>query len=68
MLVIDYRKFFAICADSGLTLKQIKNKSGISYGTLKAIEKGEKIRLSTLSKLATVLNVKSIDLLKEDTK
>ena len=64
-MIIDARKFFAICADKGLTLKQVKQKSGISYGTLKAIQKGEKIRMATLGKLATMLNIKAIELLPE---
>ncbi len=64
-MVIDARKFFAICADNGLTLKQVKQKSGVSYGTLKAIQRGEKIRMETLGRLATMLNIKSIELLPE---
>ena len=64
-MVIDARKFFAICADNGLTLKQVKQKSGVSYGTLKAIQRGEKIRMETLGRLATMLNINSIELLPE---
>jgi len=64
-MVIDARKFFAICADNGLTLKQVKQKSGVSYGTLKAIQRGERIRMETLGRLATMLNIKSIELLPE---
>lgn len=64
-MVIDARKFFAICADSGLSLKQVKQKSGVSYGTLKAIQRGEKIRMETLGRLATMLNIKAIELLPE---
>lgn len=62
---IDARKFFALCADNGLTLKTVRQKTGISYTTLQAIRKGEKIRMETLTKLSTMLNVKAIELLPE---
>ena len=68
MFFIDERKFFAICADKGLSLKQVKQMAGVSYTTLRAIGNGEGIRMLTLGKLAKALNVKSIELLKEDTK
>lgn len=62
---IDARKMFSICADSGISMKMLKEKSGLSYGTINAIRRGQKVKAETLGKLASALNVKSIELLPE---
>ena len=62
---IDARKMFAICADNGISMKMLKEMSGLSYGTINAIRNGQKVKAETLGKLANALNVKSIELLPE---
>lgn len=62
---IDARKMFSICADNGISMKMLKEISGLSYGTINAIRNGQKVKAETLGKLASALNVKSIELLPE---
>lgn len=62
---IDARKMFSICADNGISMKMLKEMSGLSYGTINAIRNGQKVKAETLGKLASALNVKSIELLPE---
>lgn len=60
---IDVRKMFSMCADAGISMKMLKEKTGLSYGTINAIRQGKKVKAETLGKLASALNVKSIELL-----
>ena len=62
---IDARKMFSICADNGISIKTLKEKTGLSYNTISAIRRGQKVKAETLGKLANALNVKSIELLPE---
>ncbi len=62
---IDARKLFSLCADNGISIKTLKEKTGLSYNTISAIRRGQKVKAETLGKLANALNVKSIELLPE---
>jgi len=63
---IDAVKLFAICADNGISMKALKEKTGLSYNTICAIRQGQKVKAETLGKIAKALGVKSIELIAKD--
>jgi DNA-binding Xre family transcriptional regulator len=65
---IDEIKLFATLADKGISIKELHEKTGLSYGTICAIRRGSNIKTTTLGVVARFLNVKSIDLIKTEEK
>lgn len=64
--VIDERKLYLACASECMSVVEVGRKTGCSAVTLNRIHKGKPIQARTLGKLAKALNVKPIDLLKEE--
>lgn len=60
---INATKFFGLCADRGLMLKDICRAAGVGYPTLQKIRKGTPVRLDTVGRLAAALDVRSADLI-----
>ena len=65
MLTINAQKFFGICADRGLMLKDVCKIAGVGYPTLQKIRKGTPIRLDTVGKLAAALGLKAEEIIKK---
>lgn len=65
---IDEIKLFATLADKGISIKELHEKTGLSYGTICAIRRGSNIKTTTLGAIANVLGVKSIELIKTEEK
>ena len=63
---IDGVKFFTICADKGVSMKELHEKTGLSYNTISAIRKGQNVKTTTLGVIAKALGVKSIELVVKD--
>lgn len=68
-ILIDGVKLFALCADRGITKKQLKEGTGLSFNTIaKITEERCCVKTTTLGVVARFLNVKSIDLIKTEEK
>ena len=65
MLTINAQKFFGLCADKGLMLKDICKAAGVGYPTLQKIRKGTPIRLDTVGRLAAALGLKAEEIIKK---
>ena len=65
MLTINAQKFFGICADRGLMLKDVCKIAGVGYPTLQKIRKGTPIRLDTVGRLAGALGLKAEEIIKK---
>jgi DNA-binding Xre family transcriptional regulator len=65
---IDEIKLFATLADKGISIKDLHEKTGLSYNTICAIRRGSNIKTTTLGAIANVLGVKSIELIKTEEK
>ena len=65
MLTINAQKFFGICADRGLMLKDVCKIAGVGYPTLQKIRNGTPIRLDTVGRLAAALGLKSEEIIKK---
>lgn len=50
----------------GISKYRIAKETGMQYQSIDAVEKGGDLRVSTLLKIAKVLNVKVKDLIKEE--
>lgn len=48
-----------------ITIKELSKKTGLAYGNLWNVEHGSDVKLSTLYKIASVLDCKVADLLEE---
>lgn len=65
-LVIDRRKFLVACANKCIGGVEATKKAGVSTCVLHGIKQGKCVHTETIGKLAKVLDVKPIDLLKEE--
>lgn len=63
---IDERKLYLACANECMSVQESFKKAGCSSVTMQRVHKGKPIQPKTLGKLARALNVKPIDLLKEE--
>jgi transcriptional regulator with XRE-family HTH domain len=63
-MVVDLEKLRELRVNQGLTQRQLARKAGISNTTLAKIERGGGAMPPTLKKLADVLGVKPVDLLR----
>jgi transcriptional regulator with XRE-family HTH domain len=61
---VDLEKLRELRVNQGLTQRQLARKAGISNTTLAKIERGGGAMPPTLKKLADVLGVKPVDLLR----
>ena len=61
---VDLEKLRELRVNQGLTQRQLARKAGISNTTLATIESGGDAMPPTLKKLADVLGVKPLDLLR----
>ena len=66
MFVIDRRKLELLCAEKCVGCIEVTKLAGLSSCVLHNIKKGSSVNPKTLGKLAKALNVKPIDLLKEE--
>ena len=65
-LKINWIKLASMFADKGMSIKTVRQQTGISYKTLQSIRKGCFVRIETVGKLARLLDVKSIELIESD--
>lgn len=52
MVQIDINKLIYERANQGLSLKDLSKKSGVVVATIQRMEKGQKIKLDTIGKIA----------------
>lgn len=65
-LIIDNRAFLIACANKCMGCVEATKQAGVSNCVLHRIKHGKCVHAETVGKLAKVLDVKPIDLLKED--
>ena len=64
MIKVDVEKLWKLRVNRGLTQRQLARKARISNSTLSKIEHGRGAMPSTLKKLADVLGVEPVDLVR----
>ena len=63
---INYKKFFLLCADAGLSTVEAIRQAKCSTCVLANMKNGKDLRSKTVSKIAAALKVKPEDLITED--
>ncbi len=63
---INYKKFFLLCADAGLSTVDVIRKANCSTCVLANMKNGKDLRSKTVSKIAAALNVKPAELITEE--
>ena len=50
-MAVSYRKLFKLMIDHDMKRKDLKEKTGLSYGTIAKLEKGENVQVEVLEKI-----------------
>ena len=50
-MAISYKKMFKLMIDHDMKRKDLKEKTGLSYGTIAKLEKGENVQTEVLEKI-----------------
>ena len=50
-MAVSYKKMFKLMIDHNMKRKDLKEKTGISYGTIAKLEKGENVQMEVLDKI-----------------
>lgn len=63
---IDYRKFFIACSNAQTSMRELLNKSSVSFTTLSKIKHNKPLQPRTIGKLAAALGVPAESLLADE--
>lgn len=61
-MAISYKKLFKMMIDLGIKKKELKEMTGLSYGTIAKLEKGSNVEVSVLEKICVQLNCQLSDI------
>ena len=50
-MAVSYKKMFKLMIDHDMQRKDLKEKTGLSYGTIAKLEKGENVQMEVLEKI-----------------
>lgn len=50
-MAVSYKKLFKLMIDHDMKRKDLKEKTGLSYGTIAKLEKGENVQMEVLEKI-----------------
>lgn len=50
-MAVSYKKMFKLMIDHDMKRKDLKEKTGLSYGTIAKLEKGENVQMEVLEKI-----------------
>lgn len=60
-MAVSYKKLFKLMIDRDIKKKQLKEMTGLSYGTIAKIEKGENVQMDVLDKICVQLKCQLSD-------
>lgn len=49
-MAVSYKKLFKLMIDQDMKRKDLKEKTGLSYGTIAKLEKGENVQMEVLER------------------
>lgn len=61
-MAVSYKKLFKLMIDRDIKKKQLKEMTGLSYGTIAKIEKGENVQMDVLDKICVKLKCQLSDI------
>lgn len=61
-MAVSYKKMFKLMIDHDMKRKDLKEKTGLSYGTIAKLEKGENVQVEVLEKICKEFNCQLSDI------
>ena len=61
-MAISYKKLFKLMIDNDMKRKDLKEKTGLSYGTISKLEKGANVQTEVLEKICREFNCQLSDI------
>ena len=61
-MAVSYKKLFKLMIDRNLKKKDLKDMTGLSYGTIAKLEKGNNVEISVLDKICVKLKCQLNDI------
>lgn len=61
-MAVSYKKLFKLLIDKDMKRKDLKEKTGVSYGTLAKMERGENVQMDVLEKICLELKCQLSDI------
>ncbi|WP_031549948.1 helix-turn-helix domain-containing protein [Oribacterium sp. FC2011] len=61
-MAVSYKKMFKLMIDHDMKRKDLKEKTGLSYGTIAKLEKGENVQMDVLEKICKEFNCQLSDI------
>ncbi|MBQ9589443.1 MAG: helix-turn-helix domain-containing protein [Butyrivibrio sp.] len=61
-MAVSYKRLFKLLIDKDMKRKDLKEKTGVSYGTLAKMERGENVQMDVLEKICLELKCQLSDI------
>ena len=61
-MAVSYKKLFKLMIDRDIKKKELKEMTGLSYGTIAKLEKGNNVEISVLDKICVKLKCQLSDI------
>ncbi len=61
-MAVSYKKLFKLMIDRDIKKKDLKDMTGLSYGTIAKLEKGNNVEISVLDKICVKLKCQLSDI------
>ena len=61
-MAVSYKKLFKLMIDKDIKKKDLKEMTGLSYGTIAKLEKGNNVEISVLDKICVKLRCQLSDI------
>ena len=61
-MAVSYKKMFKLMIDHDMKRKDLKERTGLSYGTIAKLEKGENVQMEVLEKICKEFNCQLSDI------
>lgn len=61
-MAVSYKRLFKLMIDRDIKKKDLKDLTGLSYGTIAKLEKGSNVEMSVLDKICLKLNCQLSDI------
>ena len=61
-MTVSYKKMFKLMIDHDMKRNDLKEKTGLSYGTIAKLEKGENVQVDVLEKICKEFNCQLSDI------
>ena len=61
-MAVSYKKLFKLMIDRDIKRKDLKDRTGLSYGTISKLERGDNVQMDVLDKICVELKCQLNDI------